>query len=78
VNVPEVSHINVLLVVKVDILTKLTLVLLIALMVPGLMKNLTNVSLVMIPVILVSDQTSIIVILVLTLILKNGNVNQIV
>jgi hypothetical protein len=78
VNVPEVSHINVLLVVKVDILTKLTLVLLIALMVPGLMKNLTNVSLVMIPVILVSDQTTIIVILVLTLILKNGNVNQIV
>lgn len=77
-NVPEVSHINVLLVVKVDILTKLTLVLLIALMVPGLMKNLTNVSLVMIPVILVSDQTTIIVILVLTLILKNGNVNQIV
>jgi hypothetical protein len=78
VNVPEVSHINVLLVVKVDILTKLTLVLLIALMVPGLMKNLTNVSLVMNPVILVSDQTTIIVILVLTLILKNGNVNQIV
>lgn len=68
VNVSDNSHINVLLVVKVNILTKPTLVLPFVQMVPMKMKNLTNVSLVTILVKLVSDQNSTIVILVKTLI----------
>jgi hypothetical protein len=79
VNVPELCHTNVLLVVKVNILPKPTLVFPIVQMVPGKTKILTNVSLVKNHVKLVSDQTSIIVILVMKpLILKNTNVKIIV
>lgn len=79
VNVLDLCHTNVLLVVKVDILPKPTLVFPIVQMVPGKMKILMNVSLVKNHVKLVSDQTSIIVILVMKpLILKNTNVKIIV